>query len=293
MRFARHRAVLIMALGVAGSTATVARAQEPVEGGVAVSAPSLAPPEAQPVQPAPQQVEPQLAGPQPAGPQPMGPQPVGPQPAPAPGPAVQAPGGFDLGGRQVDPLPPPPPPVDPARIRMDPWRGRFWLAPRLLITGPIGGEKPARPTLLTIGGGLDFGIRINNRFGIGTGISGQTHTSIRTTVPGTVDKTIRNGSALFYDVAFVRLYFLKKRFQPLIEAGGGLARINMPLGERLFGAQVRAAVGFDAWVTSQVTLGFTTVYRMIALHLPQDGITPPHWSIGHAMQGALQLGLHW
>lgn len=282
MRFARHRAVLIAALGLAGSAATsVARAQEPVEGGVPVAAP---PAEVAPVptQPTPPGEAPPVEAPPVASP------PVT-QPTPTPAP----PGAFDLGGRQIDPLPPPPPPVDPARIKMDPWRGRFWLAPRLLITGPLGGEKPARPTLLTIGGGVDLGLRINNRFGVGMGLSGQTHTSIRMTIPGTVDKTIRTGSALFYDAAFVRVYFLKKRFQPLVEAGVGLARIRMPLGEKLYGAQVRAGVGFDAWVSSSVTLGFTTVYRMIALHMPQDGISAAHWEIGHALQGALQLGMHW
>ncbi|MCY1068309.1 hypothetical protein OV090_26440 [Nannocystis sp. RBIL2] len=42
-----------------------------------------------------------------------------------------------------------------------------------------------------------------------------------------------------------------------------------------------------------MTIGFTTVYRMIALNMPKDGITPAHWEVGHALQGALQLGLHW
>lgn len=203
------------------------------------------------------------------------------------------PPGFDWGGRQVEPLPPPPAPADPGKIRVDAWRGRFWLAPRLLITGPIGGDKPARPTLLTIGAGVDFGVRINNRFGVGMGLSGQTHTSVRTSLPGTTDKTIKNGGMFFYDPAFVRVYFLKKRFQPLLELGVGYARAKMPLGNVLHGAQIRAGVGFDAWISSQVTLGFTTVYRMIALRMPQDGITGPHWEVGHALQGALQLGLHW
>lgn len=222
---------------------------------------------------------------------------AGPAPAAAPAPAPESgaarPPTFDWGGRQVEPLPPPPPPVDPATIKVDPWRGRFWFAPRLLLTGPIGGDKPARPTLLTIGGGLDFGVRLSNRWGLGLGLSGQTHTSIRATIPGTTDKTIRNGGMFFFDPLFVRMYFLKKRFQPLIEFGAGYARARMPLGDIHHGAQIRAGIGFDGWVSSQVTIGFTTVYRMIALSMPQDGITPAHWSIGHALQGALQLGFHW
>lgn len=296
MTLAPHRAVLFTAICLAGSAgSTVARAQEPApeapvsapapppEGGVPVAPPPTSPPVTAQPQPLPPPSQPAYPAPM-AQPMAQPTTPAGPQPAP---------GAFDMGGRQVEPLPPPPPAADPTRIKVDSWRGRYWLAPRLLITGPIGGDKPARPTLLTVGGGLDLGFRFSNRLGIGTGLSGQTHTSIRATIPGTVDKTIRNGSALFYDVAFLRLYFLKKRFQPLIEIGGGLARIKMPLGDRLFGAQVRAGVGFDAWISSQVTLGFTGVYRLIALHMPQDGISPPHWAVGHAMQGALQLGLHW
>ena len=294
MTLVPHRAVLFTAILLASSTvATVVRAQEPApeapvstppaEGGVSVAPPPTSPPVGTPAQPG----YPAPTG-SPGYPAPMvqtaPPTMTGPQPAP---------GAFDMGGRQVEPLPPPPSPADPSRIKTDAWRGRYWLAPRLLITGPIGGDKPARPTLLTVGGGLDFGVRFSNRLGLGMGLSGQTHTSIRTTLPGSVDKTVRSGSALFYDIAFVRLYLLKKRFQPLLELGGGLARIHMPLGDRLYGAQVRAGAGFDAWVSGQVTIGFTAVYRLIALHMPQDGIAPAHWSVGHAMQGALQLGLHW
>lgn len=216
-----------------------------------------------------------------------------PVPAPAPAPEAGKPPQFDLGGRSVEPLPPPTAPVDPSTIKVDPWRGRFFFAMRLLMTGPIGGDKPARPTLLALGGGIDFGVRLNNRLGLGLGLSGQTHTQVRMTVPGTTDKAVRNGGVFFFDPLFARVYFLKKRFQPLVELGGGYARVRHPIGGILHGAQIRAGLGFDGWVSSQVTIGFTTVYRLIALHMPQDGITPPHWSIGHALQGALQLGLHW
>lgn len=249
----------------------------PTETGVPVPPPSATPPPvAAPGTPPPATAPPVSAPPGPAG--------------ATPAPAAPA---FDWGGKQVEPLPPPPAPADPSKIRRDPWRGRFWLAPRLLITGPIGGDKPARPTLLTIGGGVDFGVRINNRLGVGMGLSGQTHTSLRTTIPGSTDKTIKNGGMFFWDPVFVRLYFLKKRFQPLMEFGVGYARVKMPLGDVLHGAQIRAGIGFDGWVSNQVTIGFTTVYRMIALNMPQDGITPAHWEVGHALQGALQLGLHW
>jgi hypothetical protein len=287
MTLAPTRAVLLGATVLGSLGPAVARAQEPTpEAPVATPAPTPAPAPAEAVPVAPPPVAPPPSSTPTPGPTPVPAEAATPGAAPAAAP-------FDWGGRAVEPLPPPPAAADPAKIRVDPWRGRFWLAPRILITGPIGGDKPARPTLLTLGGGVDFGVRINNRIGVGMGLSGQQHTSVRATIPGTVDKRIYYGNALFYDALFARFYFLKKRFQPLVEVGGGLARITMPQGERYFGPQMRLGAGFDGWITNQVTLGFTMVYRMIALKIPQDGITPSRWEVGHALQGALQLGLHW
>jgi hypothetical protein len=298
MTLAHTRAVLICFVGALASTPALAQEPAPAPAPAPEPAPESAPaPEA--TAPAGHeevgvQVLPPATTPPPVDAPPVAPPSAPPAPAHADaGPAAAKPPGFDWGGRQVEPLPPPPAPADPGQIRRDAWRGRFWLAPRLLLTGPIGGDKPARPTLLTIGGGLDFGVRINNRLGVGMGLSGQTHTSVRATIPGTTDKTIKTGGMLFYDPAFLRVYFLKKRFQPLLELGVGYARAKMPLGGVFHGAQVRAGVGFDAWIASQVTLGFTTVYRMIALRMPRDGIVGPRWEVGHALQGALQFGLHW
>lgn len=291
MTLVRTRAVSFMTLCVAGLVGSqVAAAQEPAPAPeVPVATP---PPPSGPAETGVAVAPPPVSAPQPAQPG-STPAPAATPPA-ATAPGAPAPAGaFDWGGRQVEPLPPAPEPADPQRIRTDAWRGRYWLAPRLTITGPIGGDTPARPTLLTVGGGVDFGVRANNRFGVGMGLSGQIHTSVRTTSPGTIDKVIQNGGAFFWDALFLRVYFLKKRFQPLLEVGGGLARVTHPIEGKLYGAQLRAGAGFDAWVSGQVTLGFTTVYRLIALHLPQDGITPASWSVGHALQGVLQVGLHW
>ncbi|MDC0720041.1 hypothetical protein [Nannocystis bainbridge] len=302
MTLAHIRAVLICLTGVLATTP--AQAQEPAPATAPATTPATetapvpAPPPASETVATPSatpeagvSVPPPSSAPPPVAPPVTAPPTPG-APAGAPPTADAAPS-FDWGGRQVEPLPAPPTPADPAKIKRDSWRGRYWIAPRLLISGPIGGDKPARPTLLTIGGGFDFGVRINNRLGVGMGMSGQTHTSVRTTLPGTTDKTIKNGGMFFWDPVFVRVYFMKKRFQPLMEFGVGYARAKMPLGDVLHGAQIRAGLGFDAWVSQQVTIGFTTVYRMIALHMPKDGITPSRWEVGHALQGALQLGLHW
>lgn len=302
LAFTRAASFTATAIGFAALVgSSVAQAQAPAQTAPATEAPVSAPPPT----PAPAEVGVPVAPPPAAAAPAETPTPV---PAPEATPPVAAPAappaqpsqpappsgtGFDWGGRSVQPLPPPPGPADPRRIKRDPWRGRFWLSPRLSITGPIGGDKPARPSLLTLGGGADFGVRLSNRFGLGMGISGQTHQSARLTVPGTTDRTIKYGGALFWDALFLRVYFLKKRFQPLIEIGGGLARINMPQGGRLLGPQLRAGVGFDGWVSSNVTIGFTTVYRLIAVKVPADGIVPAKWVAGHGLQGVLQLGLHW
>lgn len=294
MTLAHTRAVLICLTGAL--TATPALAQEPAPAPPAAPAPETVAAPAAPAEsgvpvPPPSATPPPVSAPTTASPTPPPPMTAPPGPAGATPPAAAP--SFDWGGRQVEPLPAPPAPADPSKIRRDSWRGRFWIAPRLTITGPIGGDKPARPTLLTIGGGFDFGVRLNNWIGLGMGLSGQTHTSVRMSLPGSTDKTIKNGGMLFFDPVFVRLYFLKKRFQPLLEFGVGYARAKMPIGDPLHGAQIRAGVGFDAWVSNQVTIGFTTVYRMIALNMPRDGVSAPHWEVGHALQGVLQLGLHW
>jgi hypothetical protein len=60
---------------------------------------------------------------------------------------------------------------------------------------------------------------------------------------------------------------------------------------RSYGGQVRAALGLEGWITNTVTLGFAGTYRMNAFRdLPGQG---PGWTIGHAMQGVLELGVHW
>lgn len=214
---------------------------------------------------------------------------------PAPGPVA-----MDYGGEMMTPLPPPPPPLDPSTISRGPWRGRGWLALRLSVTGPVGGDLGARPSVLSFGGGGDLGWRINNVVGLGMGVSGQIHSRIRVREVGTNDTTRFNNGLLYWDAAFLRLYLpLKRRFQPYAEVGGGLARLNhhapdatgavVPL--RSYGGQVRAALGFEAWITSTFTFGFSGTYRLNAFRdLPGQGAG---WSVGHAMQGVIDFAAHW
>ena len=217
-----------------------------------------------------------------------------PRPYAAPGaPPVQP--GFDFGGTSLAPLPPPPAPVDPAKIRRQPWRGRYWLALRMSITGPVAGVHPAAPSVLALGGGADVGWRIGNVLGLGMGLSGQTHNlrlleskDLNTGIEG---KRTYKGQMLYWDALFARVHLpLKRRFQPYVEAGIGLARLAHAAGGRSYGPQVRAALGLEGWVSNNLTLGFAGTYRLNALnHVPErEG-----WVIGHAMQGTFELGLHW
>lgn len=220
--------------------------------------------------------------------------------APAPGAPAPGAAGFDFGGEMMSPLPPPPAPVDPAKITRGPWRGRGWMGLRMSMTGPVGGEVGARPGVLSLGGGADVGWRINNVLGLGMGLSGQIHSRVRVREVGTLDTERFNNGMLYWDAAFLRVFMpLKRRVQPYIEVGGGLARLNHRAGDaagtvvpvRSYGGQVRAAVGVEAWVSNTVTLGFSGTYRLNAFkELPGQG---PGWTIGHAMQGVLELGLHW
>jgi len=236
------------------------------------------------------------------------PAPYGSAPAPvapvAPAPPAQP--GLDYGGETtMTPLPPPPPPLDPSTIRRGPWRGRGWLGLRMSVTGPVGGDLGARPGVLSLGGGVDVGWRINNVVGLGMGLSGQIHSRTRVREIafddfGSSGTTRFNNGLLYWDAAFARVFLpLQRRFQPYLEIGGGLARLNHRAPDisgaigsaRSYGAQMRAALGLEGWVSNTVTLGFAGTYRLNAFHdLAGHG---EGWRVGHAMQGVLELGLHW
>jgi hypothetical protein len=216
-----------------------------------------------------------------------------PQPYPTPGASEPRP--MDLGGMSVVPLPPPPASLDPRTIRRQPWRGRYWLALRVGITGPVGGERPGAPSVLSLLGGADVGWRVGNVLGLGMGISGNIHNRVRITEtdPETGNPRTRtgNGRMLYWDALFARIHLpLKKRFQPYVEVGGGLARLARGEGGRSYGAQMRAALGLEGWVSDTVTIGFAGMYRLNAIHDTAGG---KGWVVGHAMQGVFEVGFHW
>jgi len=192
-------------------------------------------------------------------------------------------------------LPPPLAPLDASKIRRQPWRGRYWLGFRMSITGPVAPEHPATPSVLALGGGADVGWRVGNVLGLGMGLSGQTHNLVLLESfdlnTGAEGKRTYKGQMLYWDALFARVHLpLKRRFQPYMEAGIGLARLAHAAGGKSYGPQVRAALGLEGWVSANVTLGFAGTYRLNALNnVPErDG-----WVVGHAMQGTFELGLHW
>jgi len=274
----------------AASTTPPTTPPAPTPTPVAEAAPVYAPP------PTPAETLPTTPAPTPyAGPTTS---PAYPNPAPAttptpPGAPQSQPPGFDMGGQSLTPLPPPPAPLDASRIRLQPWRGRYWLGFRMLVTGPIGGDVPARPNLLTLSGGADFGVRLGNVLGVGMGLSGHIQNRVVATLDdyGVPERRTLTGRMLYWDALFVRLHApLKKRFQPFIEVGGGLARLTRAEdGAKIHGAQTRVGLGIEGWVSRGVTLGVSGVYRMSALNDKAAG----RWVVGHAMHGVIELGFHW
>jgi hypothetical protein len=175
--------------------------------------------------------------------------------------------------------------VSPATIRRDSWRGVGWLSVRLHVAGPIGGDPPGRPTVISIGGGAEGGWRIRQWAALGMGFSRQPHESYRDHLVDPSEIVSRNGYMTAWDLAFVRLYApVRGRVDPFIDVGGGLAFFD-PARNRPteVGATVRASLGFDAWVTRNVTLGISGIYRA---NFMDD-------TIGHVWQAGLDLGLHW
>ncbi len=194
-------------------------------------------------------------------------------------------GVYAVGSGAVAPLPPPPPPVSPSAIPRLDWRGVGWLAVRLAFTGPIGGEIPARTTVVSFGGGLEGGWRINQMVGIGTGFTRQPHEISRQEVESIPAVIVQRGYMTAWDIAFVRVFApVRGRVDPYIDLGGGLAFLD-PALERTskLGGTARASLGFDAWLTKNLTLGLAGIYR---LNVVED-------TLGHSLQGVIELAVHW
>jgi len=204
--------------------------------------------------------------------------------APPPNPkAHPSEGVYAVGSGPIAPLPAPPPPVPISTIPKLDWRGTAWLSFRLTVTGPIGGAYPAKPSVVSLGGAVEGGWRINQLVGVGIGLARQPNEIIRQTV---LDQTVvRRGNMNVWDFAFVRLFApVRGRVDPFVDLGGGMvflesARPGLPLD---VGGSLRASVGFDAWLTKTITLGISGLYRAVFVG---D-------SIGHTIQGAVELAVH-
>jgi hypothetical protein len=194
-------------------------------------------------------------------------------------------GVYAVGSSGVAPLPPAPPPVDPSKIPRGDWRGVGWLSLRVLVSGPLYGDAPARPTVISLGGGAEGGWRIRQWIGLGAGFSRQPHEIYRQDVPDAPAVLTRRGYLTAWDIAFVRLFApVRGRVDPYVDVGGGLAFFD-PARDRasLVGGTVRGSIGIDAWLTRQLTLGLAGTYRVNFVDE----------TVGHAWQAALELGVHW
>jgi hypothetical protein len=159
------------------------------------------------------------------------------------------------------------------------------LSVRLIVSGPIAGDSPARPTVVSLGGGAEGGWRIRQWIGLGTSFTRQPHEVYREDVPDAPAIITYRGYMSAWDIAFVRLYApVRGRVDPFIDVGGGLAFFE-PARDRptIMGGTVRASVGFEAWVSRNLTLGLSGVYRA---NFIDD-------TVGHAWQAAIDFGVHW
>ncbi len=194
-------------------------------------------------------------------------------------------GVYAVGSSGVAPLPAPPPPVPPETIARGRWSGTGWLSVLLLVSGPIAGDPPGRPTVISLGGGAEGGWRIRQWIGIGSAFTRQPHEVYREDIPDTPAIVNYRGYLSAWDIAFVRLYApVRGRVDPFVDVGGGLAWFD-PARDRpnLLGATVRASVGFEAWVARNLTLGLAGIYRA---NFVDD-------TVGHGWQAAINFGVHW
>ncbi len=205
--------------------------------------------------------------------------------APPPNPhAHPSEGVYAVGSGPIAPLPPPPPPVPVSAIPKLEWRGVIWASVRLTVTGPLGGSYPARAGVVALGGAVEGGWRINQIAALGFGVARQPHEQLR---QSSFDQTvILRGTMSNWDVAFLRLFApVRGRVDPFVDVGGGMAFLEPAReGERLdIGGTLRASLGFDAWIAKNLTIGASGLYRAAFMG---D-------SIGHSVQGAIDLSVHW
>lgn len=190
-----------------------------------------------------------------------------------------------VGSSGIAPLPAPPPPVPISSIAQGRWSGVGWLAVRLLGTGPIAGDTPARPTVIALGGAVEGGWRIRQWIALGAGFTRAPHEVYRQFVPDAEGSFQYRGYLSTWDVGFLRLYApVRGRVDPYLDFGGGLAFYD-PARDRptILGGSVRASVGVEFWIARNLTLGLAGLYRA---QVVDD-------SVGHAWQAGLDFGVHW
>lgn len=214
------------------------------------------------------------------------PPPSGSTPATPPNPQARpSEGVYAVGSSGIAPLPPPPPPVPIESLARGRWSGVGWLSVRLLVTGPIAGDPPARPTVVALGGGAEGGWRIRQWVALGAAFTRQPHEIYREDIPDAPASVTFRGYMSAWDIGFFRFYApVRGRFDPFVDVGGGLAFFE-PARNRptLFGGSIRASVGFEAWVARNLTLGLSGIYRA---NIVDD-------TVGHSWQAALDFGVHW
>lgn len=190
--------------------------------------------------------------------------------------------------RRQTPLPPPPDPVDPSRLDKGPWRGHGWVTLRIDVVAPVGGQRPARGSIVSAAGGIWAGYRIRNYVGVFGGVTTFLHDRETTTQTdpqtGEVFESTTFGRLTLVDLAVVRLWWpTRGRVQPFIDVGGFVGGYRSPLSDSDSVGGGRFGAGLDVWLGPTFSLNFGVDERLIAI---KD-------SIGHTLQAGFGAALHW
>lgn len=178
--------------------------------------------------------------------------------------------------------------VDPKQIRPGVWRGKFWFSLAALIGGPLGGERPAKPSVVAVGGSVQIGFRPYRWLGVFTGAVLHPHDTASVRVVdanGAAFEAQIARSVIHLDVASLRWFAPVKgyRLQPRVDLGGEVFVLPHSSTSSLqAGGGMRAAVGADLWIGRVLSLAVDLTYRVKRIDDQS----------GHSLAGMLGVTLH-
>ncbi len=194
-------------------------------------------------------------------------------------------GGARAGAPQ--PLPAPPSAEPASALKPHPWRGKGYFAASLSLAGPLAGEAPARGNVLSLGGGIEAGLRVHELFALGMGLQAQPHAIYESYVEFSNELALLQSRPTLVTWDFVAARFfvpVRGVVQPFGLVSGGIASYELfPVRPERIGAHVRAGAGIDYWIAPTVSLELSFDYRAVFLRQ----------TVGHMAQFRSAVVVHW